>query len=58
MKKPVTFTLAVGSLLGCSAASHMSSNKAVGARMLNQRELEQLFYADVVEFSSPAARPQ
>lgn len=56
MKKPVTFTLAVGILIGLlGCVSHELQLKLSGARMLNQRELEQLFYADrVVEFSSPS----
>lgn len=56
MKKPVTFTIAVGILIalhGC--VSHELQLKLSGAKMLNQGELEQLFYADrVVEFSSPS----
>ena len=56
MKKPVMFALAVGILIalpGC--ASHELQLKLSGARMLDQGELEQLFYAErVVEFSSPS----
>jgi hypothetical protein len=56
MKKSVTMAIAAGilfGLLGC--VSHELQLKVSGAKMLNQLELEQLFYADrVVEFSSPA----
>ncbi|MGE5255153.1 MAG: hypothetical protein ACM3KE_00700 [Hyphomicrobiales bacterium] len=55
MKKPLMLILAVGILIGVAGcASHELQLKLSGAKMLNQVELEQLFYADrVAEFSSP-----
>jgi len=56
MKKPVVCTLAMGILVALSGCvSHELQLKLSGARMLDQGELEQLFYAErVVEFSSPS----
>jgi hypothetical protein len=55
MKKTVRFLIVVGILtVLCGCVTHELQIKMSGARMLNQGELEHLFYVErKVEFSSP-----